>query len=160
MSQELGPWQQAWVASLRSGDNPQGRGLLCCFSEKDKEYFFCCLGIACEVLLTNEIKLPFGMRKHKDEISCNYFWYGDESTEDDDFALTLPIEAVEVFCFYGSEGTIMSSQLNKRDRTALDKALEGNRMSSLAGLNDTGWTFEQIADLVERFPKAFFSKAA
>ena len=73
---ELGPWQKAWVESLRSGYHDQGKEFLCIIREE--KFQFCCLGIACEVMLTNEESLKWGEMTAENQAAEKFdvLWYG------------------------------------------------------------------------------------
>lgn len=49
--------KKAWVDALRSGMYKQGRGFLCSLDNKGANPTYCCIGVLCEVMDQNAIKL-------------------------------------------------------------------------------------------------------
>lgn len=110
------------IAALRSGEYEQAQHQL------RKEGRFCCLGVACDLF-------------HK-ETGLGQ-WMEDE--------------AFRVGALNGSHSTLPPSvaawlgvkhNAANPDTSVLNKKL--NITYSIAELNDAGWTFDQIADVIER----------
>jgi len=108
------------VKALRSGVYKQGRGVL--VDGKDR---FCCLGVACNIS-----NLPL---QWKNTMSGD-FSIGGEVTE-------LPSSIQEEYGFYSDIGRL-------RDHNSFME-INNKRYNSLAGANDDGCTFDQIADFIE-----------
>lgn len=86
---------------------------------------FCCLGVACEIYRQNTGQGEWG----HNEIFVDH-------TGDKSFA-TMPAGVVE---WFGAK--------DFNPNTSIE--LDGMPGQPLASLNDSGWTFAQIADLIER----------
>lgn len=116
-----------WVADLRSGDYEQGRAYLHTQPEQDGLEKFCCLGVLCD----QAVKAGVIQRQyHPDE---NFWTYGKDVE-----SLVLPSEVMEW------AGMTDSNPELRFKKSSSD-------VNSLADLNDTyNWTFEKIADLIER----------
>lgn len=132
---KLGPNQLKWIKALRSGKYKQTEGSLGEETE-DNGNSYCCLGVACEIAGYKPLKIE------------NRFYY-DKTTRDDEESL-LPQKAVKKYGFYNNEGGIKEEYLSI--------SIDSVGTLSLAGLNDGGWTFDEIADLVERNPRAVFQE--
>jgi hypothetical protein len=109
--------KQRWVEALRSGQYPQGKGLL-----KNYESEYCCLGVLCD--LNDPIKWHLG---EKDGNT----YYIDEYD-------VLPLD----LCIKTGLNP-MGAIPGLKDKY--------NQQISLAFLNDNGFTFSQIADIIEHF---------
>lgn len=115
------------IDALRSGDFTQASGRL----RVDDSY--CCLGVACEVYK---------------ETTGDGEWCDNSGDDDSEFVpstgqsddLTLPETVQEWFGFVTAGGAF-----EVQDRY-------GNELA-LTDLNDAGFTFEQIADVIEYEPK-------
>lgn len=114
-----------WVKALRSGDYQQIRGYL---HANDR---FCCLGVLCEVV-KNDLDLDI----NTDPEGRTY--YNGEHTY-------LPFKVVERIGI-SATGTVIKRRYNAND--TLELALGG---STLSMLNDRGFTFDQIADIIDYF---------
>lgn len=109
-----------WVDALRSGKYNQAQGYL-----RTAEGF-CCLGVACHVV--NPI--PWEV-SHINIGGCTHYGY-----EHPDYTAILPKHIAQ---FYGM-GNNSSAYTSIRDRDG--------ELIELAGLNDEGFPFSQIADLI------------
>lgn len=118
--------QKEWVAALRSGKYVQASGSL----RKDDGY--CCLGVACDLSGQGEWqKEPWSSG------STYKAWHFDHES-------TMLPDAV-------------MDWLGMRDeRGSYTKNGETVAHSSLSMANDTGYTFEQIADLIEAHADELF----
>ena len=130
------------VAALRSGDYKQGHNLLCrLFPDGTKTW--CCLGVACDLGIKAGLSIDLSQ-------SGEYAWAdgGDEST-------------YRKISFNGADGLlddVTMAYFGFKTRSGeSDRELEwgsdedGTLRSSysLAGANDGGATFTQIADFIE-----------
>ena len=115
------------VEALRSGRYKQARFNL----RVDDEY--CCLGVACELSGLGEWGRPFlGYRPYSYDT-------GDSLADGGPAENQLPWTVQKFYGFAGPEGG--------------DFNLEGNdRHKTLAALNDAGWSFDKIADVIEAEP--------
>lgn len=125
--------QKKWVEALRSGEYRQGEGYL-----QDHEGKFCCLGVACEI---------FSLEYH----------------HSDSF---LPSEAIPRLKLRDEAGDIFSSlaveELEKYLVTEEDKRIyrnaceDGYAYTDLAQINDNGYSFKMIANIIENESERIF----
>ena len=114
--------QDQWVAALRSGVYLQGRNFL-----NQNNELFCCLGVLSDMCAKEN---PLSLHV---EVSSDGMVFYDHQND-------LPPRSIQEWAGLDDEyGTLRSV----KDR-------EGGRMY-LSGLNDEGFTFTQIADLIEHF---------
>lgn len=136
----LGPVQTQWLANLRAYPERQMKNKL--GTGTAEHYLACCLG---ELLLT----------KHRHDGTEPFFDDdGDLRCFEDDDNLDSSYGVLEDygrFGLYTNAGWINVNNL-RHDEPLAD-------LDSLARLNDEGWTWPQIADLIERNPEAFFNHA-
>lgn len=130
--------QAAWVKALRSGEFEQGTARLASEDVTNGRARYCCLGVLCELAYRAGVVETRSTPNHGREGTAflRFIEY--------DGAVTYPnrrvYEWAGVDAGYGGEGKVRP--------TALPTGLAG---ASLAVLNDDeGWSFEQIADLIER----------
>lgn len=146
--QKLGPLQKAWVRSLESGNFRQARGYLCKKNPKPRSkfgpYSFCCLGIACEVAIANDIKIETEEKQISKEVIVKY----DQMVE------FLNDRMADIFGFYGFNGSFRYYKLDPEEVNELERLCKGH--DSLTSLNDSGFTFKEIAKIVKKFPHAIF----
>jgi len=115
-----------WTAALRSGDYKQGPGALC------KDGAFCCLGVLCDLHRKEvggewtEADVPFSDLPAPAPFGSMYYTVGDD---DYDYAL-LPETVAE----WAGVRSISPSPRYQQCLTVL---------------NDNGWKFEHIADLID-----------
>jgi hypothetical protein len=144
MTKKWTPEEQAlhrrmWVKALRSGEYEQTMGCL-----RDN-VGFCCLGVACDVYL----KSGDASKTTKWETN-KFFRYkrGDEGL----IATVLPAPVKDWLGLQDDSGThfrpVEESHWNC-------EKIDGKfyTSDSLSGLNDSGKTFKQIADIIEDEPK-------
>ena len=124
-----------WVKALRSGDYQQGKASLCREDQDSGECEYCCLGVACDTLTTNEWI--------KGEPSGSYPYYAVWSIgELKEFAMPSAGDK------YGWGWTETTSFPN---RAALkEMGLDVAYAQELAELNDKGWSFKRIANKIEK----------
>lgn len=118
-----------WVAALRSGEYDQGHGALKVewYGVKDQKPSYCCLGVLCDLIDPNGWEDNLWVHADADPVHNQ----GYSSS----YAL-LP------FSLVGKVGFTEDGELpGVTDRS-------GFRVT-LASLNDAGFTFSQIADIVE-----------
>lgn len=102
-----------WIEALRSGGYRQGIGRLHSYTEGT----YCCLGVACEVALSNGVI--------------------------EDYDGSEPVLPVEVRDWLG---------LSCEDGSYYERNLIDHN-------DNDGWTFNQIADLIESEPEGMFREA-
>lgn len=122
--------QIKWLEALESGEYEQGIGQLCEIvrdkNREVKQYKYCCLGVASELFCSNKDVV----------ISDRYARYCNKS----DFA---PAKVQEKLKLNDGEGSISEE----------DNLYNG---SSLAELNDDGFTFKKIAKFIRNNPMSVF----
>lgn len=141
--QKLGPWQSAWLRSLESGEHRQTKNYLTIFDNDKNTYRHCCLGIACEVLITNGVEIPFAQKPSIMSDNFDVCTYG--SCND-----TLPPNVINTMKFHnelgliGTPNNIVQYSAKRRRKLWLMK----DEYYSLANMNDEGLSFKQIAKYV------------
>ena len=118
---------KAWVAALRSGEYEQGKRAL-----HPTKNTYCCLGVACEL--------------YRQANGGTWQWYSDKGVFLDGLSIlpTHSILPIRVIKWLGLKSTIGSYP-------------KGNgRYESLAAQNDSGVTFNEIADVIESEPEGLF----
>ncbi len=132
---------EQWVTALRSGKFKQGSGFLRVGDE------YCCLGVLCELYRRDQ-------QKETEEAP-------DWKASDSDYnpsvqrfiytTVDLPSEVVE---WAGMNSDIGEVALRPQDFYSLDEDIRRNLTTdgeNLAILNDGGATFEQLADIIEKY---------
>ena len=109
-----------WIKALRSGEYEQGKGLLRSFKDK-----YCCLGVLCDLYSKDT-----GVEWVKS-------WGGSIAMHLHN-GTTPP--KVDLWA-----GFVASDQYDHESNVGVYRIL-----AELADLNDNGWTFEEIADYIER----------
>lgn len=136
---KLGKIQKAWIANLRK--HPERRRKRYLGKGNSRNYQACCLG---EALLTlcriNKKAFPFD----SDTYLCD---------NTDSSILSYSYDKIGL---YGKRGDINIENVSPSRITKEIRRLEGR---SLASLNDNGYTWLQIADLLEKYPEAFFTES-
>lgn len=118
-----------WLTALRSGEYMQGRGTLRIHTndESDPDRF-CCLGVLCDLAeRAGAVTHQFGVSDENDETST---FYGVDGA-----SAYLPDEVI-------TWATINTDAVTMRWCFSDDR--------SLTHMNDTGSSFSEIADVIER----------
>lgn len=128
----LGPLQRAWVESLKKHPERQMKGALGRSTSIDNsEYNACCLGeILCVLYRQQIIENPFS--------NFGILYSGNSN-------LSLPAGHYNIIGLRNSDGYLGSS-INIRG------------CNTLARLNDSGYTWPQIAKIIEDHYKTLFNK--
>ena len=127
--QPLGPLQKKWLKELESGKYKQTRNYL------HNSKGFCCLGIACEIVL--------GMKpKTKDGFGSFVFGAQNLNTE-------LPPTAIRKMKFRSSKGKTKDDDY-KKDLASLNDGLDLEKKKS----------FKEIAAIVRKDPSVYFTAPA
>jgi hypothetical protein len=140
--------KKEWVEALRSGEYLQGKQYLktvARIAANKVEVLHCCLGVICELIPTVD-------ENHAMQINIREFG-GNHNTG------TLPMEAVQAMWpdhnrrHLSDNPTVFSAVgLSESAYVApLDDPEIYGKMYSLAELNDQGFTFNQIADVIDYF---------
>jgi len=109
-----------WIVALRSGEYKQGSDYLC-----DSGYH-CCLGVLCELYMEHTGDLLYASLKRDDGV-VSYGGYTE----------TLPIEVMKWSGVSTETGSIYDSDMQ-------------DVFSSLAEMNDSGHTFDELADIIHQ----------
>lgn len=130
-----------WVAALRSGDYQQGQHLLRAQTpDGDK---LCCLGVLCELAVADGV-IPEPVLKGQTWGQENdYYVYGDD--EDGSLLPDVVARWADVKDASGAfdDNPIAAPPVDEQD--------DGYYLETLAGLNDEGKTFGEIAELIESY---------
>lgn len=117
------PAIKQWVEALRSGEYPQTTDRL------HNEEGYCCLGVACHLSGLGTWKLD----EHSTEPAVWGYVIGDGLRE----VSVLPDAVIEHYGLISPNPILFESELEEEERT-------------LASLNDAGYPFIYIAELIER----------
>lgn len=118
--------RRRWTAALRSGEFQQGRGKLAAVEETSDERRYCCLGVLCELAARD------GVVTVRDGVD----WV---SYMDNDGPMQINYLPRAVASWAGLSST------NPRIRSI---NVSGDT-PTLSYLNDSGYTFDQIADVID-----------
>ncbi len=112
--------KQQWTTALRSGEYTQGRWNL------QTEQGFCCLGVLCDV-------------------------YAKETGTEWEVSITDDDEPLTYYSFEGRSTNLPESVVKWAglDHESPFVKYASGETNELAGLNDQGYTFEEIAQLIE-----------
>lgn len=114
--------KKLWVKALRSGEYEQGKGAL--VQAGNKRDYFCCLGVLTDLYIERHV--------------CDG-WHEQKQIDGSRF-------------LFGGEGYFIPARVRRwagiADRNPLVRAKDGLR--SLTSCNDTGKSFDEIADAIEK----------
>jgi hypothetical protein len=119
-----------WIKELKSGEHNQGQGAL--KSSEDGKVYYCCLGVLAEKVLEKEFF-------HAEWGEWSYGEQGNTGVllSEDSEALGLDENITqEELVFFNDDYGLYISELADREWV-------------LVKLNDNGYTFEQIANIIE-----------
>ena len=122
-----------WIKALRSGKYKQGRRLLRTTDDK-----FCCLGVLCDVMKIPCWEYP---KINADDQSLVYH-FGEKADSKKTYAGLLPPMAINKAGMKSEDGTFCSEE----ERNTFKKKYGA---VTLVGMNDSGKTFEEIANVIE-----------
>ena len=139
---KLLPQQQRWIDALRSGQYEQADSVL--FNGTG----YCCLGVACVLEGIEPV------------ISCNARRFEFDGRID--VAPPTVLDSLHLFSETGHISLDLLFESEDPDDIIRSGAIISRlgMNDCLAGLNDTGWTFEQIANFIEENPDLVFSRMA
>lgn len=122
-----------WVEALRSGNYEQGDGALCSVTEVG-EKLYCCLGVLTHIYITEHNDTNFGFTPLRERREADKIAYvstcGDVDTQ------YLPT-AVRKWAGMKTEDGTLPNDIHGED--------------TLAGLNDCGSEFSDIADIIKQY---------
>ena len=128
-----------WVKALRSGNYQQGRHALRSGKDGDQDKF-CCLGVACDIF-ESHLQLDVVKRYINDELFD--VAYSGQST-------VLPQSVANTVGLKTREGRL----------TLPTDGMEGHEYETLTSINDSGATFQEIADILEKYESLLFNDVA
>lgn len=133
-SSSLRPEHKAkWLTALRSGDYKQGQNRL-----RTAQDEYCCLGVLCEIL-KDEINGAWELHGGRYTFVAGAGRIGRESSG-------LPPVLVHL------TGVASLGHFNNSTKRAMNASLSwASSRQSLSDLNDTGSTFAEIADVIEKY---------
>lgn len=141
--------KKRWLEALRSGKYQQGKGVLL-----DKDHNFCCLGVLCDIA-GPELG---GQWDPALSGTCGKYYTHIESDDGDDVQLPSFVwEGLNLSDAAPDVALPLGHPVLQDDRLAACRPAEVRRVSngttliSLTVLNDRGFTFAEIADLIEQF---------
>ena len=129
MKQEIA---EKWAAALRSGEYKQSRSIL----HNTTKDTFCCLGVLCELAIEEGIEVSRGKGHGPGECASNRIMSYDGLT-------TSPPPIVVTWAGMWDSSGIIEDPLPSKDND-IDTPVD-----SLMGANDTGFTFGEIADIID-----------
>lgn len=131
MSAETKSPVDLWLEALESGEYTQGKGALCADGK------FCCLGVACD-LYTKHVG---GMERYDKKGYVFFVWTSEDGFRHrEDTLLPDPVR----------------QWLGLRDKIGMLGESHPQAVRSLTGLNDTGSTFTEIAEIIKSRPAGLF----
>lgn len=146
MQTPLNPNAEAWVAALRSGDYKRGQAALHELVGGDRDNpLFCCLGVACDLFA----------QAHPDQgrwLPVTGWILGFSTASKPRELMYLPIEVSDWLGLkrYGNFD-------NNENGEFFEPSIMGPTRKTLVSLNDEeGYSFEQIADVIESQPEGLF----
>lgn len=135
-----------WLAALRSGAYTQGIGQLVRYTNRESKY--CCLGVLCDVLTKEGI--PGLMYSDNQSNGSNMpGWEYQDGRE----TAVLPVLLATAIGLYNPNPVIPFVQSIWDDERMADCRSTSSSATplDLATLNDHGFTFLEIADLIEAY---------
>jgi hypothetical protein len=146
--------KEKWLERLRSGEVEQARGALRVV-DSDGSESFCCLGVLCEIAVEEGVIQRTNKMDPDEDVGMAYY---DPAVDTKDDSPTAPSP------YFGTvlpPSVIEWAELpDNNPKVQIDDKVEGRHASTLANLNDNGvgevtihkaaWTFEQIADAIEK----------
>lgn len=123
---------ELWCDDLENGNHLQDRGLLCDITNPEKPKY-CCLGRLSELAIQNGVQIK------KEEIRDN------------------PEINGESYVLYNGRSAVLPQAVKNWAHFKTDNGLLGDQFArSLAGLNDEGMPFPEIAKLIRKHKKDLF----
>jgi hypothetical protein len=128
-----------WLEALRSGGYRQGQSSLH-LTPDDGEDMFCCLGVLCDIAFTDDV---IGRERMDSDLGSDCYMYGSASAY-------LPTAVINWAGIYWDDerGGLDSSQYEAAGRYMPSSE------ATLAKANDRGDSFEEIADIIEKYVEA------
>ncbi len=134
MTEKLNPRiKKLWLESLRSGEYTQGEGRL---RRNDKH---CCLGVLCELAVVEGIIEKPGL----DRLGRETYLYGLQADDSN-----LP-KAVSYWANLSSRDGLLPVEIKTGTKIGNTGRITQGSIGSLMTMNDSGFTFLEIADVIE-----------
>jgi hypothetical protein len=134
-----------WLAALRSGEYPQGKGQL------NYDNTYCCLGVACDIAVKE------GMGRWQKGSGDYIKHYVDELMDSERFEFTdrsnsgVLTRGLAEFLAMNETGEFEIQRVDDESERQWGEGEGRNLEHWLTTLNDDGLTFDQIADIIEYF---------
>lgn len=137
MDQEV---KAKWVAALRSGEYPQGKGAL------NRDGKFCCLGVLCDVLVKDGA--PIEVIDHL-SMSIEDSALVPHTVTYDGAMGVLPVTVKDMVGLAEADPVVTVVPHDHSEECAGPDCPDAHT-ENLSGVNDDGKTFEEIAEMIER----------
>ena len=119
--------KEQWTTALRSGEYKQGKGHLHQKGENGLPDTYCCLGVLCDLAVNvGATEKVFGA-----DLGSGYEYRQD-------------------LYFYGRQPAVLPNEVQEWAELETDAGISPDGTIQLTALNDTGSTFAEIADIIER----------
>jgi len=128
-----------WTTALRSGEYEQGRNYLASDGK------FCCLGIACEIFADDAGLIKSVEPVEYKSVHTAFHFNGASTVLPTKAILYMEVANANPSILFGNMGLDLDSQVGHGDPDRVNTGI------SLAELNDGGFTFSQIADVIDYF---------
>ena len=136
-----------WVEALRSGEYKQTKSYL-----RTKKGF-CCLGVACDLYAKETGEGEWNDGSDGTNIAGSSYWYAFISSKNKRKETAgLPVYVMEWLGIRDQLGDY-SKKVDVHFSSPVKEMIE---YSSLGGMNDTGSSFAEIADVIESEPGGLF----
>lgn len=157
---KLGKIQKEWVKSLKAHPKRQIEGILGKRYENKPGYKACCLGelLMCEARIRHK-KLPFVNLR---EDALKRAVYNTEAEIKDGTSISYLSESYKRLGLRSHDGNVANSYIDRitdfvnKNHT---KAVNIPSCFSLASMNDNKIPWPLIAEVIEKYPEAFFTKS-
>lgn len=130
---------KAWVKALRSGKYTQAKGYLAFRPEWEGEFRYCCLGVACELYKKSYPSFRVSIIDEKSMEGAKKLYGPGRKKE------VLPYQVMRWLGLSENTGQY-------EDRDGFNELL--------TNLNDSGYSFNEIAKIIEDEPKGLFKNAS
>jgi hypothetical protein len=137
--------KEMWLKALRSGEYTQGQGHLHRIDETPSEevHTFCCLGVLCDLAVKNGVAVQTTkLLRHDGATEFKVEVYGGRPT--------MPPTSVVQWAFDTAFLARHPNSYEQYNVPVLNPTYDDGMNQTLESLNDQGYSFEAIADLIEK----------
>jgi hypothetical protein len=138
-----------WLSALRSGEYKQGQGKLAKVAESGEKQY-CCLGVLCDIAIRNKVP-GLSAEQRKDDNAITFTGPGganDRSMPPGPFASWAKLPTRDPLIPISEVHAHQAANPSAPRHGANDKP---NHWTTLASLNDRGFSFAFIADMIEKY---------